>query len=149
MAVTKSKVVDSGPILNALAVTLGLTAVLFLMLYWLMQPKVFENPGLAAYQSPPGTRLEPLARPSNAPQLAELPEAKPISAPAQESSPPEAAKPAKAEIRKQAKKQPVRARRERQESPNRFAQQRERQGGFNRFAQQTDFGFGWPRFGTW
>ena len=74
MAVTTHKSnVDSLPILNALAVTVGLTAALFLLLYWLMQPKVFENPGLTAYQPPPGTRLEPPPRASDAPQLADLP----------------------------------------------------------------------------
>jgi len=155
MAVTTHKSsVDSLPILNALAVTLGLTAALFLLLYWLMRPKVFENPGLAAYQPPAGTRLEPPPRASDAPQLADLPaeKAAPMVA---EASPQEVAQPLKAEApkaekRKLAKKQPpARARREHQEAPNRFAQQRDRQEQRNRFAQQTDFGFGWPRFGTW
>jgi hypothetical protein len=147
----KSQIDDSLPILNALAVTLGLTAALFLLLYWLMQPKVFENAGLAAYQPPPGTRLEPLPRVSDAPQMAALQEEKAAPVAAQESPTPEAVKPPKAEKRKVAKKQPtVRARREHPESPNRYAQQRERQEWPNRFAQQQgDFGFGWPRFGSW
>jgi hypothetical protein len=165
MAVTTHKSnVASLPILNALAVTLGLTAALFLLLYWLMQPKVFENPGLASYRPPPGTRLEPLPRASDAPQLAELPESKTVAAVAQEASSSETPKPAKAEKRKLVKKQqpPVRARREHQEpasrfaqqreyreQPNRFAQQREYREWPNRFAQQTDFGFGWGRSGTW
>jgi hypothetical protein len=115
-----------------------------------MQPKVFENPGLAAYQPPPGTRLAPLPHASDAPQLAELPEQKATPIVAQETSSPETAKPPKTEERKVAKKQPpVRVRRERQETPNRFAQQRDRQEQRNRFAQQADFGFGWPRFGVW
>src|SRR5215212_1038672 len=122
--ITKSKTDDSLPILNAFVVTLGLTAALFLLLYLLLQPKVFENPGLAAYQPPPATRLEPLPRASDAPQMAELPEEKTVPVVAQEPSPPPVAKPPKAQKRKLAKKQPpARAPREHQESPNRFAQQ--------------------------
>jgi len=152
MAITtqSSNVNDSLPVLNAVIVTLGLTAALFVLLYWLMQPKVLENPGLAAYHPPAGTRLEPLPRASDAPQLAELPAEKAAPVVAQQSPSPEALEPPKAEKRKVAKKQTtVRMRRERQESPNRFAQQRERQETPNRFAQQGDFGFGWPRFNTW
>src|SRR4051794_39105500 len=121
MALTtqKSKVDDSLPILNAFAVTLGLTAALFLLLYWLMQPKVFDNPGVAAYQPPTRTRLEPLPRATDAPQIAELPEETAVPIVAHEQSPPEATKPVKAEKRKLAKKQPpVRTRRhEHQQSP--------------------------------
>ena len=32
----------------------------FVFLIWLFQPIVIENPGVAAYQPPPGTRLVPL-----------------------------------------------------------------------------------------
>jgi hypothetical protein len=146
----KSKVDESLPILNAFAVTLGLMAVLFALLYWLMQPKVFENPGMLAYRAPAGTRLEPLPRVSDAPQVAELPAEQAVAAVAQESLTPEAQKPKKGEARKHAKKQsPVRVRREYQEPPNRFAQQREHWESRNRYAQQGDFGFGWPRFNTW
>ena len=155
MAVTTHKSnVDSLPILNALAVTLGLTAALFLLLYWLLQPKVFENPGLAAYQPPAGTRLEPRPHSSDAPQLADLPAEKAVStvaksSPQQVAQPPKAETP-KAEKRKLAKKHaPVRVQRERKKSPNRFAQQREYREWPNRFAQQADFGWGWPRSGTW
>jgi hypothetical protein len=145
----KSKVDELFPILNAFAVTLGLMAALFVLLYWLMQPKVFENPGMLAYRAPAGTRLEPLPRVSDAPRLAELPAEQAVAALAQEPTP-EAQKPKKGEARKHAKKQsPVRVRREYQEPPNRFAQQREHWESRNRFAQQSDFGFGWQRFGTW
>ena len=34
----------------------------FVFLIWLFQPIVIENPGVAAYQPPPGTRLVPLPR---------------------------------------------------------------------------------------
>src|SRR5262245_8606176 len=41
--------------------------------YWLMQPRVIPNLGLAAYEPPPGTRLVPLSRKMDAPELAALP----------------------------------------------------------------------------
>src|SRR5882724_6611647 len=34
----------------------------FAFLIWLFQPIIIENPGVAAYQPPPGTRLVPLPR---------------------------------------------------------------------------------------
>jgi len=43
--------------------------------YWLMQPRVFPNVGLAAYEPPPATRLIPLPRKMDAPELADLPPA--------------------------------------------------------------------------
>src|SRR5690348_3931434 len=105
MAVTTYKSnVASLPFLNALAVTLSLTAALFLPLSLIMEEKVFKNPGLASYRPPPGTRLEPLPRPSDAPQLAELPETKTVAAVAQEASSSETPKPPKAEKRKLVKK---------------------------------------------
>src|SRR3954453_12632873 len=101
MATThKPQIDDSLPILNALAVTLGLTAALFLLLYWVRPPKVFENAGLAAYQPPPEPRLEPPPRVSDAPQMAALQEEKAAPVVAQESPTPEAIKPPKAEKRK-------------------------------------------------
>jgi len=41
--------------------------------YRLMQPRIIPNLGLAAYQPPPGTRLVPLPRKTDAPELADLP----------------------------------------------------------------------------
>jgi hypothetical protein len=41
--------------------------------YWLMQPRVIPNLGLAAYKPPPATRLIPLPRKMDAPELVELP----------------------------------------------------------------------------
>lgn len=52
-------------------------ALFFLFLYWKMLPTVLINPGMAAYQPPPGTRLEPLPRKMDAPELAELPDRTP------------------------------------------------------------------------
>ena len=46
---------------------------LFLTLLILAQPTVYPNPGLASSPPPPGTRLIPLPRQSDAPELAELP----------------------------------------------------------------------------
>jgi hypothetical protein len=65
-------------------------------LHWLLQPVVLPNPGLAAYRPPPGTRLEPMRRKSDAPELTfviDASEAKgeikePAAAPAAEPHPP-------------------------------------------------------------
>jgi hypothetical protein len=46
---------------------------LFLMLLILAQPTVYPNPGLASSTPPPGTRLIPLPRKSDAPELVDLP----------------------------------------------------------------------------
>ena len=48
-------------------------ACFFFMLYALSKPAVNSNPGLAAYSAPPGTRLLPLPRKSDAPELVEVP----------------------------------------------------------------------------
>jgi len=84
----------------------GATAALFLMLYWLMQPKVLENPGMAAYHPPPGTRLVPFARKSDAPELASVPESSGTSFAEAHTQPipAEPTKPAKPAARERAKK---------------------------------------------
>jgi hypothetical protein len=46
---------------------------LFLMLFILSKPTVYANPGLASSSPPPGTRLVPLPRQSDAPELVDLP----------------------------------------------------------------------------
>ena len=48
----------------------------FAFLIWLFQPIIIENPGVAAYQPPPGTRLVPLPRHMGAPEVAEIPTAR-------------------------------------------------------------------------
>src|SRR5262249_23520297 len=48
--------------------------------YWLMQPRVIPNMGLAAYVPPPGTRLIPLPHKMDAPELKDLPPAPVASA---------------------------------------------------------------------
>src|SRR5262245_9917821 len=71
-------------------VAFGLMAGLgFLGGYRLMQPRVFANVGLAAYEPPPGTRLIPLPRKMDAPELADLPPAPVESVGAQPARPPE------------------------------------------------------------
>jgi hypothetical protein len=61
------------PLFWLLSAILAAGAGLFLLLHWLCQPTLNPNPGLAAYVAPVGTRLVPLPRKSDAPELAELP----------------------------------------------------------------------------
>jgi hypothetical protein len=61
------------PVFGVLAVIVAGAASLFLVLYALCQPTISPNPGVAAYTPPPATRLVPLPRRSDAPELAELP----------------------------------------------------------------------------
>jgi hypothetical protein len=89
--------------LGALSLMCAATAALFLMLFWLMQPKILENPGMAAYHPPPGTRLVPVPRKSDAPELASLPESSGPSF-AEAPIPAEPPKPAKPAVRERPKK---------------------------------------------
>jgi hypothetical protein len=61
------------PMLAVFGTILAGAACFFLLTYYLFQPTLSPNPGLAAYTPPPGTRLVPLPRKSDAPELAELP----------------------------------------------------------------------------
>jgi hypothetical protein len=63
----------AAPMAVCLLVFVILAGAGFLGGYWLMQPKVVPNEGLAAYEPPAGTRLIPLPRKMDAPELAELP----------------------------------------------------------------------------
>jgi hypothetical protein len=49
----------------------------WLFVFCLSQPTIYPNPGLAAYTPPPGTRLIPLSRQSDAPALADVPDEAP------------------------------------------------------------------------
>jgi hypothetical protein len=53
---------ESPRLAGAIAITLGLYASVGLCfaaaLYWLMQPRVIDNPGLAAYRPAPGTVID-------------------------------------------------------------------------------------------
>jgi hypothetical protein len=60
------------PLFWVLSVMSAGAACIFLLLYSLSQPRVYANLGMAAYSTPPGTRLVPLPRKSDAPELAEL-----------------------------------------------------------------------------
>src|SRR6266567_7500973 len=61
------------PLFCFLNAILAGAACLFYVLYSLGQPAINPNPGLAAYVPPAGTRLVPLPRVSDAPELAEIP----------------------------------------------------------------------------
>jgi hypothetical protein len=62
------------PVFWILTAILAGAAGLFLVLYFfLLQPTIHPNPGLAAFTPPPGTRLVPLPRKSTAPELADIP----------------------------------------------------------------------------
>ncbi|HEY6258055.1 MAG TPA: hypothetical protein VIY51_19905 [Xanthobacteraceae bacterium] len=82
------------PLFSVFGIILAGALGLFLLLYSLLQPTVVANPGLAAFDPPAATRLVPLARKSDAPALAELPDvpASPLTAFAQASNPPGSAK---------------------------------------------------------
>jgi hypothetical protein len=67
------------PVLGFLVVFLTGASCLFFLIYSLCQPKVYPNPGVSAYLPPPATRLIPLQRRSDAPELADL-AAQPVSA---------------------------------------------------------------------
>src|SRR5712671_7982128 len=64
------------PILYYLIKLLVFAGAFFAFLIWLFQPIIIENPGVAAYHPPPGTRLVPLSRNIPAPQVAEIPTAR-------------------------------------------------------------------------
>jgi len=49
---------------------------IFLFLYWLLQPVAITNAGQSAYIPPPQTRLVPLARKMDAPELVDVADAK-------------------------------------------------------------------------
>lgn len=69
----------NAPVFGFLAALLTGAAGLFFVLFSLCHPTVYPNPGTAAYEGPPATRLIPLARTSTAPALADLPVVDPPS----------------------------------------------------------------------
>ncbi len=106
-------------------------ACLFLLLYELCQPAINPNPGVAAYRAPPATRLVPLARASDAPELVDLPPEPPsaLSALAQARPGDQATKREARPPRKRARVDP----RERDYDQRKFG-----------YVQQPDFGYhGW------
>src|SRR5436309_14009106 len=67
------------PAMGYLSGYLAFMAGIFLFLYWVLQPVTITNAGQSAYIPPPQTRLAPLARKMDAPDLVELAEAKPLN----------------------------------------------------------------------
>ena len=63
------------PVMYSLIKLSLFAAAFFVFLIWLYQPNVIENPGVAAYQPPPGTRLVPLPRKMEAPEIIQIPSA--------------------------------------------------------------------------
>jgi len=64
------------PIMYYLIMLSLFVSTFFSFLIWLFQPIVIENPGVAAYHAPPGTRLVPVRRDLAASQVAEIPAAR-------------------------------------------------------------------------
>lgn len=93
------------PLLGYLSAAAGLAGVFFLGLYWLLQPSVIPNPGMAAHFAPPATRIEPRPRKMDAPELAEEQAGSHAVALAQDSSTKMAEKPAR-EARAPVRKRP-------------------------------------------
>jgi hypothetical protein len=61
------------PVMGYLCGYLAFMAGIFFFLYSQLQPATIANAGRAAYVPPPQTRLLPLARKMDAPELAEIP----------------------------------------------------------------------------
>jgi hypothetical protein len=60
------------PVMGYLCGYLAFMAGIFFVLYWQLQPATIANAGQAAYVPPPQTRLIPLPRKMDAPQLADI-----------------------------------------------------------------------------
>jgi hypothetical protein len=58
---------------------LAFMAGIFMFLYWLLQPVAITNAGQSAYIPPPQTRLVPLARKMDAPELVQVADVEPLS----------------------------------------------------------------------
>jgi hypothetical protein len=58
---------------------LAFMAGIFMFLHWLLQPVTITNAGQSAYIPPPQTRLVPVARKFDAPELLELADTRPLS----------------------------------------------------------------------
>jgi hypothetical protein len=95
----------AAPLFGVFGVILAGAACIFLLLYYLSRPAVNPNPGLAAFKPPPATRLVPLPRKSDAPELAELPAEPPSPLTALAQAQP-SEQPAKREARSPARKRP-------------------------------------------
>ena len=67
------------PTFGYLSGYLAFMAGIFLFLYWLLQPVTITNAGQSAYVPPPQTRLVPVARKMDAPELVDLAAAQSLS----------------------------------------------------------------------
>jgi hypothetical protein len=65
------------PVFGAVSLALAMVIVVFGTLYWLMQPTVNPDPGMAAYHPPPGTILEPAPRKADGKELTAVAEPAP------------------------------------------------------------------------
>jgi hypothetical protein len=65
------------PLIWVLGSIAALSGCFWFLVVYLSQPTVYRNPGLAAYTPPPGTRLLPLPRKMDAPEVADLDESPP------------------------------------------------------------------------
>src|SRR5262245_12066601 len=93
----------TGPVFGYLIVFVSVMAGIFLLLHWLLQPVKARNLGLAAYQAPPATFIEPPPRKMDAPELKDL-EPSPLHALAQEHPTAAAVEPPKPEPRRVVRK---------------------------------------------
>jgi hypothetical protein len=93
-----------------------------LLFYSATRPTIYANPGIAAYAPPPGTRLVPLPRTSDAPELVDLPDQAPSPLTALAQAQPNE-KPAKPDVRAPARKRPRADPREYEERKAGYAQQ--------------------------
>src|SRR5437899_8965698 len=67
------------PAMGYLSGYLAFMVGIFLFLYWLLQPVTITNAGQSAYVPPPQTRLVPVARKMDAPDVVELAAAQPLN----------------------------------------------------------------------
>ena len=65
------------PLFWIVSAILAVFGCFWILLFYFSQPTKYPNPGLAAFVPPAGTRLLPLPRKSDAPELADLPEESP------------------------------------------------------------------------
>jgi hypothetical protein len=101
-----------------------MAAAFFLALYWFMQPRVISNPGMAAHFAPAATRIEPLLRKMDAPELAEVLESSPQVAFALDNSHQTKAEKPNREVQAPVRKRPrTVVRREQQQPAYGYAQQ--------------------------
>src|SRR6516165_10419627 len=113
---------DDYPLAAAVGFVVAAYLGFFVVLYWLMQPTVTANPGLAAYRPPPKTVVHYADSPWVPPPPSEaLPPIRAAAEPAPEPAKSSVAEQPKKETKKQeARTSPRRARPVREQQPNPF-----------------------------